>query len=102
MMPYRILGMRLGVQVSTASGMARNGDLTAHQRDELKAAGYRLIPCDGVPEAVPTSQEREEMAAANKLLGVATREDGRTVTERQIEKRMSDILKPLTKKFYST
>jgi hypothetical protein len=99
-MPFRVVGVRLGVQLHTDHGVARNGEINAKQRDSLKAAGYRLVECSGIPDPTPTPEERDEMKAANKFLGILPRDDGKTILEHQINKRMSDLLKPLQKKTY--
>jgi hypothetical protein len=102
-MPLRVTGLRLGVRLFTPSGLVTNGEITSKTQVEyLKGIGYRVESCAGVPEAVPTAAEREEIAAADRLLRRNTGDDGRTQLDKDITKGLSQLLAPLRKKTYRT
>jgi hypothetical protein len=99
--PHRVPGLRLGTLLSTTVGTVRNGEITTKaQRDALKAAGYRLEPCDGIPEPEPTANELREMLEADRILGIDRGPDGRTRTERDLDSQLRKALALMAKGTY--
>jgi hypothetical protein len=100
--PERVLGLRLGTRVYTPFGIIDNGQvLSASQRRHLiEVQGYTLERCDGIRAADLSPEELEDIAAADKVLGINTLASGLTQLQTQIDKGMKQILAPLTKKFY--
>ena len=86
------------------SGLATvlNGEVEQPEHiDYLRGElGYKLKRCDGIPEWKPSEEELEEMAAADKFLGIHRGESGTTSIERDIKKGMRDFLAPLKKAFH--
>lgn len=81
----------------SGSAIVRNGNITKSEHIDYltKEMRYKLKRCAGIPTPTPTEQDLEEMAAADKYLGIHRGPSGTTQIEREIKKGMRDWLAPL-------
>ena len=99
---YAIPGRRVGTQIYTVAGFFTNGSTASPAIiDALRQMRYDPQPLVGDPqEHQPSAQERADIEAANRLLGLDLLEDGRTRLQHEIDKGMRDYTVRLRKASY--
>jgi hypothetical protein len=96
---YAIGGFRLGMRFLTSAGLFVNGGPAPKAiLAALKGSGFSPKVCtDSTIAPSSMSQEREEMRAANRTLGIDEVEGGKARLQADIDKGMREVLAPLRK-----